>query len=213
MSPGTFAVFSKFHLNTSKSPNVKVVCFVEGHNFHVEWHCLFGVEMGEKCKSTPRVTIHRRPESSQLGMQFVNSWLRKRPYALSRSCRGSRDLQLSYYSLGPHMCQNVRKTRSNSATLHCGGTRTRLDSVRSRRRARPPVTAVPHHTARRGRPWPAGPRAVDPLASHRLPPPLQGRHAPCAPWPGRADRAARPTVPLSYWVARRRRLAPIPRPW
>jgi hypothetical protein len=36
-----FATFSKFHLNTSKSPNVKVVYFVEGHNFHVEWHLRF----------------------------------------------------------------------------------------------------------------------------------------------------------------------------
>jgi hypothetical protein len=41
MSPGTFAAFSKFHLNTSKSPNVKVVYFVEGHTFHVEWHLRF----------------------------------------------------------------------------------------------------------------------------------------------------------------------------
>jgi hypothetical protein len=48
MSPRTFAAFSKFDLNTSKSPNVKVVYFVEGHNFHVEWHLRFGVEMCEK---------------------------------------------------------------------------------------------------------------------------------------------------------------------
>jgi hypothetical protein len=41
MSSETFAVFSKFHLNTSKSSNVKVVYFVEGHNFHVEWHLSF----------------------------------------------------------------------------------------------------------------------------------------------------------------------------
>jgi hypothetical protein len=44
---GTFAAFSKFHLHTSNSPNTKVVYFVEGHNFHVEWHCWFGVEMCE----------------------------------------------------------------------------------------------------------------------------------------------------------------------
>jgi hypothetical protein len=31
--PRTFVVFSKFHLNTSDSPNVKVVQFVDGHNF------------------------------------------------------------------------------------------------------------------------------------------------------------------------------------
>jgi hypothetical protein len=55
LSPGTFAAFSKFHLNTSNSPNTKVVYFVEGHNFHVEWHWRFGVENGEKCRSMPWV--------------------------------------------------------------------------------------------------------------------------------------------------------------
>jgi hypothetical protein len=96
MSPGTFAAFSKFHLNTSNSPNVKVVYFVEGHNFHVDWHLRFRVEMREKAWSMPRVTIHKRLENSQLGMRFVHNWLRKRSYALCRSCRGMLDLQLSY---------------------------------------------------------------------------------------------------------------------
>jgi hypothetical protein len=100
VSAGTFAAFSKFHLNTSKSPNVKVVCFVEGHNFHVEWHLKFGVEIGEKLKSTLLVTIHWRTENCQLGMQFVRKWWRKTPYSLSRSCRGLSDLQLSYRLLG-----------------------------------------------------------------------------------------------------------------
>jgi hypothetical protein len=59
MSPGTFAVFSKFHLNTSKYPNVKVVYFVEGQKFHVEWHLRFGVEIGEKPWSPLPGTIHR----------------------------------------------------------------------------------------------------------------------------------------------------------
>jgi hypothetical protein len=44
VSAGTFAAFSKFPLNTSKSPNVKIVRFVEGHNFHVEWHLRFEVK-------------------------------------------------------------------------------------------------------------------------------------------------------------------------
>jgi hypothetical protein len=59
MSSGTFAAFSKFSLNTSNSTNTKVVCFVEGHVFHVEWHRWFGVEMGEKFKSTLVSTIHK----------------------------------------------------------------------------------------------------------------------------------------------------------
>jgi hypothetical protein len=100
MSPETFVAFSKFHLNTSKSPNVKVVYFVEGHNFHVEWHLRFGVEMREKAWSTLIETIHRRPGNCQLGMQFVHNWLTKRPYALYKSCRGILDLQLSYSNIG-----------------------------------------------------------------------------------------------------------------
>jgi hypothetical protein len=94
MSAGTFVAFSKFPLNTSNSPNTKVVHFVEGHNFHVEWHCWFELQIGEKCQSTLLVTIPRRPENSQLGIQFVHKWLRKRPYAFYESCRGIGDLQL-----------------------------------------------------------------------------------------------------------------------
>jgi hypothetical protein len=97
MSPGTFAAFSKFHLNTTNSPNVKVVYFVEEDN--VEWNFKFGVEMREKAWSTPKVTVHRRPENSQIGMQFVHNWLRKSPYALCKSRRGMLDLQLSYSNL------------------------------------------------------------------------------------------------------------------
>jgi hypothetical protein len=117
MSAGTFATFSKFHLNTSKYPNVKVVYLVEGHNFHVEWHWRFGVQMGEKCRSTPQVTIHRRPENSQLGMRFVHNWLRKRPYTLCRSCRGIGDLQLWYSPLGPLQFKNLEKNPSKQGQM------------------------------------------------------------------------------------------------
>jgi hypothetical protein len=110
MLPGTFAAFSKFHLNTSKSPNVKVVYFVEGHNFHVEWRLRFGVEMREKAWSMPRVTIHRCPEICHLGMHFVHKWLRKTPYAICRSCRGMLDLQLSYSNLGALQFNFLEKT-------------------------------------------------------------------------------------------------------
>jgi hypothetical protein len=110
MSPGTFAAFSKFHLNTSNSPNVKVVYFVGEHNFHVEWHLRFGVEMREKPRSTLPGTIHRRPEICHLGMHFVHKWLRKTPYALCRSCRGMLDLQLSYSNLGALQFNFLEKT-------------------------------------------------------------------------------------------------------
>jgi hypothetical protein len=113
-----------------------------------------------------------------------------------------------------HLCVKiVRKPRSNSATLHCEGTRTRLDSVTrdvARGRQSPTYPAVPQAEAGLGPPD----RALWTFpVSHRLSPPLPGRHVPRAPWPGRADHAARPTVSQPYWAARQRCLALIPRPW
>jgi hypothetical protein len=47
-SPELFAAFFKIHLNTPKSPNIKVVQFFERHKFAFGRHCRFGVENGEK---------------------------------------------------------------------------------------------------------------------------------------------------------------------
>jgi hypothetical protein len=46
--PGTFAAFSKFYPYTSNSTIIKVVQFFMEHNFHVEWHFKFEVEIGVK---------------------------------------------------------------------------------------------------------------------------------------------------------------------
>jgi hypothetical protein len=73
----TFAAFSKFHLNTSKSPNIEIVQSDEGHNFHVKWHVRFEVQNCEKAWSMLLVTIHQRPEICQVGMLFLQNWLRK----------------------------------------------------------------------------------------------------------------------------------------
>jgi hypothetical protein len=58
MSSGTFAVFSKIHLNTYKSTFMKVVQFVEGHNFNVDWHFTFLVEKGEKLAQRTVPPVH-----------------------------------------------------------------------------------------------------------------------------------------------------------
>jgi hypothetical protein len=55
--------------------------------------------MREKAWSTLIATIHQRPEICHLGMHFVHKWVRKRPCALCKSCRGILDLQLSYLHL------------------------------------------------------------------------------------------------------------------
>jgi hypothetical protein len=71
MSAETFAAFSKFSLNTSNSPNTKVMCFVEGHNFPVEWHCWFEVQIDEKGKSMYAFTVHEGREFCQVSLQFM----------------------------------------------------------------------------------------------------------------------------------------------
>jgi hypothetical protein len=64
----------------------------------------------------PRVTIHRRPEISDLGMPFVQKRWRKRPYAFYERCRVMQDLQLWYSALSHFSSKILRKTLLNEAT-------------------------------------------------------------------------------------------------
>jgi hypothetical protein len=88
MSSGTFAAFSKIHLNTSKSTVMKVVHLVEGHNFRVDWHFKFWVEIGEKLGQLQVPPVHRDMGAFDVGTTFLQNLLRKTPYGLSESCRG-----------------------------------------------------------------------------------------------------------------------------
>jgi hypothetical protein len=88
MSSGTFAAFSKFHLNTSKSTFMKVVQLVEGHNFHVDWHFQFWVEIGEKLGQLAVPPVHRDIAAFKVWQRFVQNPLRKTLYGLCERCRG-----------------------------------------------------------------------------------------------------------------------------
>jgi hypothetical protein len=79
MSSGTSAAFSKFHLSTSKSTNMKVVQFVEGHNFHVDWHFKFWVEKDEKRGQLSAPPVHRDMVTFKVWQQIVQNPLRKTP--------------------------------------------------------------------------------------------------------------------------------------
>jgi hypothetical protein len=87
MSSGTFAAFSKIHLNTSKSTFMKVVHLVEGHNFHVDWHFKFWVEIGEKLDQLPVPPVFQNRAAFQVGTTFLQNPLRK-ALGLYKSCRG-----------------------------------------------------------------------------------------------------------------------------
>jgi hypothetical protein len=77
MSSGTFAAFSEFHLTTSKSTNMKVVQFVEGHNFHVDWHFQFWVEKDEKHGQPTAAPVHQDMATFKVWQQIVQNPLRK----------------------------------------------------------------------------------------------------------------------------------------
>jgi hypothetical protein len=76
MSSGTFAAFPKFHLNTSKSTFMKVV---HRHNFRVDWHFKFWVEIGEKLERLSLPPVFRGMAAFQVGTTFLQNPLRKTP--------------------------------------------------------------------------------------------------------------------------------------
>jgi hypothetical protein len=87
-SSGTFAAFSKFHLNTSKSTFMKVVQLVEGHNFHVDWHFKFWAEKDEKVGQLAVPPVHRDMAAFNVGKPILQNTLRKTPHGLCESGRG-----------------------------------------------------------------------------------------------------------------------------
>jgi hypothetical protein len=140
------------------------------------------------------VTIHRRPENSQLGMHFVHNLLRKRPYTLCRSCRGMLDLQLSYSNFCALQFKFLEKSSGQSRQVAWvmtlalqSGARdgVRASSVARPRWARTPRPFSVHRSARRG------PRSLHRTAIH-------------TPFPGptchmHRGRAAPTKPPAAHW--------------
>jgi hypothetical protein len=147
----------------------------------------------------PRVTIHQRLEICHLGMQFVHNWLRKRSYALCKSCRGMPDLQLSYSNFcALHLKfleKNRRQRRQAELVLTIGA----LES---------PGPTEPTH---RGRPRSVGLRTVGPPCA--APP---SSPTPLVPRAGLAvattRRPRRPTTGITAVPASRCHLS-MPMPW
>jgi hypothetical protein len=64
---------------------MKVVQFVEGHNFHVDWHFQFAVEISEKLGQLSASPVHRNVVAFKVWQQIVQNPLRKTPYGLCES--------------------------------------------------------------------------------------------------------------------------------
>jgi hypothetical protein len=88
-SSGTFAAFSKFHLNTSKSTNMKVVQFFEGHNFPVDWHFQIWEEKGHKCGRLPAAPVHQDMATFNFGKLFLQIRWEKHYRAFVKVVKGS----------------------------------------------------------------------------------------------------------------------------
>jgi hypothetical protein len=58
---------------------MKVVRFVEGHNFHVEWNFKFSVENDEKLGQPSTTPVHRNRVAFKVWQQIVQNPLRKTP--------------------------------------------------------------------------------------------------------------------------------------
>jgi hypothetical protein len=67
---------------------MKVVHLVEGHNFHVDWHFKFWVEIGEKLDGLSAPPVHGDRPAFKVGTTFLQNPLRKTLDGLSESCRG-----------------------------------------------------------------------------------------------------------------------------
>jgi hypothetical protein len=68
---------------------MKIVQFVGGHNFHVEWHFKFGVEKDEKLGQLPAAPVHRDMATFKVWLQFMQNPLRKHPRAFVKVVENS----------------------------------------------------------------------------------------------------------------------------
>jgi hypothetical protein len=67
---------------------MKVVQFVKGHNFHVEWHFKFLEEKGEQLGQLTVPPVHRHQLAFKVGKPVVQNLLRKTLGGLCESYRG-----------------------------------------------------------------------------------------------------------------------------
>jgi hypothetical protein len=168
--------------------------------------------MREKAWSMLLATVHWRPGNNHLGIQIVHNWLRKSPYAICESCRGSRDLQLCYSLLGPLLFNffefwsvkqgHLEKFRAPGAPDRRATSSAKLCAA---------AAAVPTV----GLAWTPRPHGLHAACAGRLDgasatPPRHPAHATCRAHLGRPSRRAPP-------VQRRRRrtgahVAAVPRP-
>jgi hypothetical protein len=67
---------------------MKVVHLVEGHNFRVDWHFKFWVEISEKLDRLTAPPVYRNLAAFKVGTTFLQNPLRKHPRAFLEIVEG-----------------------------------------------------------------------------------------------------------------------------
>jgi hypothetical protein len=179
-----------------------------GHNFRVERHLRFEVEMGEKAWSTPLGTIHWSREFCKAPLHFMQNLLIKILYGLCKSGRGSADLQLSYSNLGALQFNflEINPVKVCLSKMFC--------TLASRARARAGVARRPRRgpagPARRGRPTSVGPCAMGPSRVEQPSRPYHLAPRVARASTGRTDHIVCPLASPPYSVCARRLAVPMP---
>jgi hypothetical protein len=91
---------------------MKVVHLVEGHNFHVDWHFKFWVEIGEKLDRLIVPPVHRDRPTFKVGTTFLQNLLRKTLDDLCESYRGSQIYNFCIHHFVHLYSSFERKSRS-----------------------------------------------------------------------------------------------------
>jgi hypothetical protein len=87
---------------------MKVFQFVEGRNFHVDWHFKFWVEKDEKCGQLSASPVHRDVVAFIVWQQIVQNPLRKHPRAFVKVVEGSEIYNFAIHHLVHFSCKNSR---------------------------------------------------------------------------------------------------------
>jgi hypothetical protein len=128
---------------------MKVVQFVEGHNFHVDWHFKFWVEKDEKRGQLSASLVHRNRVTFKVWLRFVHNPLRKHYRAFVEVVEGS---EIYNFAISPsrHYNSNFGRNCAQSCLVEIVS-----------------ATLQPHRDVAPARRWARPHRAVPPACAPR----------------------------------------------
>jgi hypothetical protein len=155
-SSKTFAALSKFHLNTSKSANIKVVRLFEGHTYNNWRHMGFSVEIGENLSQTQFLLFNGAMEDINFACSSCSNHWSKHRLLFTENVHLWLLCNFGIQSFWSLVWKNLSKTQSNackrigvSDVVHASASALQCVTPAHRvaplppRRPGPPVTSNP----------------------------------------------------------------------